>query len=337
MLGAKPQTIILYVASSNDKLLMDSSQDTAKGIYIYQLDQNSGKMTLIDTVDAIVSSQFLTVAPGGKILYATEFVRDLPEGQGSYVHAFTIDPKAGQLTHINQQPGKGDSPCYVTTDRNGQSVLSVNYRGVDDRGSVCVFPVQGDGSIGNMINYLQHDGSSVNQNRQTCSHPHMITTDPSNEWVLVPDLGIDKIMVYRLAQGRLTPTVTSSITTNPGAGPRHLAFHPEHPYLYIIHELENTITAYHYQADSFERLETVTTLPDGYEGISSGADIHVHPSGRFLYGSNRGHNSIVAYAIDAVTGRLEYISHCVTQGDWPRSFAIDARGKLLIVANQHSA
>ncbi len=334
--NAATPTTLLYVTSSSGKFPDDLAENHTAGIYIFELDPVSGAMAEVGRTDAVASSQYLSLSADGRHLYATHFVPGRPEGRGGEVHAFAVDHKSGALRHLNHLPTRGDSPCYVAVDERGRYVLSANYVGTDGQGSACLFGVGDDGGLTEMLDYVQHEGSSVNRRRQSCSHPHMICTVPGSELVLVPDLGIDKVMIYRLQNRTLTPAVSASLPAQPGAGPRHLAFHPQQPYMYLINELNGTITSYRYTDELFQELEIVPTLPADFSGENTCADIHVHPSGRFLYGSNRGHNSIVVYAIDGETGALTFVGHHGTLGDWPRGFAIDPTGRFLIVANQRS-
>lgn len=332
--------LLLYIASSSFRFVDDPQAGDDTGIFVVRLSLDSGAMEIVDTVRDIPSSQYMTISPNRNHFYATYLERPADKGKSSWICAFSLDSTTGQVQYLNRQAGDGDSPCHVSTDQTGRWVLSVSYTGVDDRGSVCVFPVLADGSLGARTTYLQHEGSGVNPDRQQASHPHMIVTDPTNQLVLVPDLGIDKVMVYRLDHetGTLTPHDVPWLRLADGAGPRHLVFHPNGQFLYVINELNSTVTSFRYDAaqGTFEPLETVSTIPDDFTANNQCANIHIEPSGRFLYGSNRGHNSIVIYAIDSETGRLELVGFESTLGEWPRGFAIDPTGTMLIAANQNS-
>jgi 6-phosphogluconolactonase len=333
-------TTLFYIASSNEKYTTNPPIEEGDGLRLFRFDSNTGALEPIATFSDLHSSQYMVVEPGGRFLYATEFVRNVPEDQGGTINAFSIDPTNGNLTHLNRITTGGNSPCYVTTDAANKFVLSVNYSGSNDTGSVRVFRVQANGSLGEGVAHIQHEGSSVHPSRQRHSHPHMIYMDPTDQLVLVPDLGTERVYVYRLdhTTGQLTPAEQPELPTAPGAGPRHLTFHPSEQFMYVINELNGTITGFHYHKDTgrFDELESVPTLPSDFTGENTCADIHITPSGRFLYGSNRGHNSLVIYAIDPETGLLTFVGHELTRGNWPRSFIIDPTGQWLIVSNQRS-
>lgn len=260
------------------------------------------------------------------------------EADPGVVAAFSLDPQTGAATFINQQPTQGISPCYVSVDSTGRYVLVANYHGANRVGSITVFPISQEGHLGEATAHIQHEGRSVNPQRQNESHTHMITMDLTNTRVLVTDLGTDKLMLYALdfATGQLIPHDQPYVEVDEGSGPRHLTFTQTH--IYLINELSNTVIVFEYDAayGILRERQTISTLPQGFNETSYGADIHVLPGGRFLYGSNRGHNSIVIFAIDPQTGELYPMGWESTRGDWPRSFAIDAGGTFLIVGNQNS-
>jgi len=203
-----------------------------------------------------------------------------------------------------------------------------------------VLPVRGGGSLGSACAFVQHHGSSIDPRRQAGPHAHSVTLDPTGRFAFVPDLGLDKLVIYRFdaLRGTLHPNATPSLDVEPGAGPRHLAFHPDGRFAYLVNELGSTVAALSYDgsAGTFERLQTVRTLPEGHRGESTCADIHVAPSGRFVYASNRGHDSIAIHRIDAQRGTLDLVGHHATNGKTPRSFAIDPAGRFLVAANQDS-
>ena len=245
-------------------------------------------------------------------------------------------PKTGQLTFLNRQSSEGAGPCHLSVDRTGRVVLVANYAS----GSAAVLPVGGDGRLGEASEKVQHQGSSVNPQRQEGPHAHSITPSADNRFALVADLGLDRIMVYRLdsSAGRLTPNDPPWAAVNPGAGPRHLAFHPTLPLVYVVNELGNTVTAFAWEArrGALQEAQTISTLPPDFRDTSYGADVHVAPSGRFLYASNRGHDSIAIFSIDRATGLLSAVAHQPTLGKWPRNFVIDPTGNWLLAANQES-
>jgi 6-phosphogluconolactonase len=254
------------------------------------------------------------------------------------VSAFGVEPKSGKLTLLNQQPSGGGGPCHLSLDRAGRFVLVANY----GTGSIAALPLQVDGQLGPAASVIQHAGSSVNPQRQAGPHAHFITVDPASQFVLACDLGLDKVLVYWFAPRSSQPLTANdppSVAIKPGSGPRHLAFHPDGRFVYLINEISSTMTALSYDAEhgKLEDFQTLSTLPDKFDGHSSCAEVQVHPSGKFVYGSNRGHDSIVVFAVDAKTGRLSYVEHQSTQGKTPRHFAIDPTGKWLLAENMDSS
>jgi 6-phosphogluconolactonase len=308
----------------------------SEGIYIYRMDPETGSLEPVGKAINIMNPSFLAISPQKSHLYAVNEVQSFSGERSGAVSSFRINQETGELTLLNSKPSGGTSPCYVTVDGTGRNVLAANY----SSGSLCVLPVMEDGTLGDATEIVQHEGSSVNPKRQEGPHAHSIVVDPSNRYVYAADLGIDKIMIYKFDsdKGKLTPNDQPWVSTQPGAGPRHFTFHPNEKFAYVINELDSTIVAFSYDGESgrLKPIQTVSTLPEGYEGINYPADIHVSPSGRFLYGSNRGHDSIVIYRIDEETGRLSLIGHESTRGQFPRNFAIDPTGDFLLAANQNS-
>jgi 6-phosphogluconolactonase len=306
------------------------TRGASEAIYVCRMDPATGALEQVATASGIANPSFLALHPHSPRLYAVH------EGGEGSVSAFAVEPESGQLTHLNQQPSGGAGPCHLTVDQTGRFVLVANY----GSGSAAVLPIEDDGRLASPSHVVQHEGSSVHPQRQEGPHAHSVTIDPSNRFVFVADLGLDKVMVYELGldAGKLAPSEVGSVGVAPGAGPRHFDFHPSGRYAYLINELGNTIVAYRYDGASgaLAELQTVPTLPADFEGRSTCADVHVAPSGHFVYGSNRGHDSIVIYAIDAETGRLTYVGHEPTGGQTPRNFGIDPTGTLLLAANQNS-
>lgn len=300
----------------------------SEGIYIYKMDQLTGALKRTGSIRS-ENPSFLTIDPARRFLYA---VNETPSGA---VSAFRIDPATRQLTSINQQPSEGADPCFVMVDQRGKSLLLANYTG----GNVAVLPIKTDGSLGAAIDVKQHEGSGPRE-QQKSAHAHSIKLDRANRFAVSADLGSDKVMIYRFdpLTRKLAPAQQPSATLHPGAGPRHLAFHPNGKYLYVINELDSSLTSFKYDAlqGTLTPFESVSTLPRDFTGKSYCADVHVSKSGRFLYGSNRGHNSIVVFAIDPQTARLNLVEHVSTEGKWPRNFTIDPSGRFLLVANQHT-
>jgi 6-phosphogluconolactonase len=306
----------------------------SKGIYLSRLDPATGALEAPVLAGAATNPSFLAIHASGRFLYAVGEVDRFGGQKGGVLSAFAIDRQSGKLTLLNQQSSRGPGPCHVAVDRTGRWALVANYSG----GSVACLPIQPDGRLGEATDFVQHKGSSVNPQRQQGPHAHAAYFDAANRFVFVPDLGLDKVMIYRFdaAQGKLVPNDPAWVAMAPGAGPRHLAFHPNGRYAYVINEINSTVTALAYDAarGTLKPLESVSTLPEGFEGKSATAEVAIHPSGKFLYGSNRGHDSIAAFAIDAETGKLRPIGHEPTQGKSPRNFAIDPTGTYLLAANQ---
>lgn len=304
----------------------------SKGIYAFEFNLRTGEATQPRLVAETPNPSFIAIHPTVRFIYA---VNELWGGKEGTVSAFAVQPD-GTLRFLNQQPSKGSGPCHLTVDKTGKFVLVANY----GSGSIAVLPILPDGRLGEPTCSIQHEGKSVNPQRQEGPHAHSINLDPANKFAIVADLGIDKLLVYRFDAGKgiLEPNDPLFVETAPGAGPRHIAFHPNGKFVYAINELNSTVTAYHYDAvrGVLTEVQTVSTLPDGFSGSNTTAEVQVHPTGRFLYGSNRGHDSIAIFAIDELTGRLTLIGHQPTQGKTPRNFGIDPTGTYLFAANQDS-
>jgi 6-phosphogluconolactonase len=310
----------------------------SKGIYVSRLNLGTGILSEPKLAAEIVSPSFLALSPDHSFLYAVNEVGSFAGKKSGAVSAFAIDQRTGALKLLNQQPSGGGGPCHLIVDRSGKNVLVANYGG----GSVSVFPLAANGSLGEATAFVQHQGSSVNQQRQRAPHAHGIYVDAGNRFAFVPDLGTDRIFVYKFdaAKGTLAPGDPPFATLSPGSGPRHFAFHPNSRNAYVINELLCTITAFNYDPDRgrLEEIQTISTLPEG-QAVSpsiSTAEIEVHPSGNFLYGSNRGHDTIALFAIDQERGTLRLVQHEPTRGKTPRNFAIDPTGLYLLAANQNS-
>ena len=310
----------------------------SKGIYVSRLDPAAGRLTPPEVAAEVISPSFLAIHPNRRFLYAVNEVGNFAGKRSGAVSAFSINPDTGKLTPLNQQPSGGDGPCHLVVDSTGKALLVANYGG----GSVSAFPIQADGRLGEATAFIQHQGSSVNRQRQEGPHAHGIYLDAANRFAFVPDLGLDKVLIYRFdaAKGSLAANDPASASIQPGSGPRHFAFHPKGRYAYVINEILCTLTAFSYepQRGALKELQTLSTLPDQetLKPSYSTAEVEVHPSGKFVYGSNRGHDSIVVYAIDDKTGKLTRVENQPTQGKIPRSFGIDPAGAYLLAANQSS-
>ncbi len=271
-------------------------------------------------------------------MYAVSEVSEAKAGgkpTGAVV-AFSVEPKTGKLKMLNQQSSEGAGPCHLVVDAAGKNVLVANY----SSGSCAVLPVLEDGKLGVATAAIQHMGKSVKPNQQT-PHAHSINLDAANRFAFVADLGLDKILIYKFdaGKGSLTANEPPFVELAPGSGPRHFAFHPTGKYAYVINEIALTVTAFTYDASrgSLQEIQTISTLPEGFKGSNlSTAEVVVHPSGKFVYGSNRGHDSIVIYSVDAGTGKLKYVGNQSTGGKTPRNFAIDPTGTWLLAENQGS-
>ncbi|WP_417378016.1 lactonase family protein [Gimesia sp.] len=318
----------------------------SKGIYQLLLDSETGKLTHVDATENVVNPSFLAIHPNQKFLYAVNEINDFPHGIVDFpnlpsgaVSAFSIDSDSGKLTFLNQIASEGGSPCYLVVDRTGTTVLVANY----SNGRICSFSIKKDGAIDDCKSVIQHSGSSINPQRQQSPHAHSINLDPENKYAVAADLGIDKLLVYIFdpKQGVLSPNSNGSheIKMAPGAGPRHFAFHPSGKWGYVINELNLTVTAMNYnqKTGELEIIQNISTVPAGTRRKgNSTAQVLVHPSGKFLYGSNRGPNTIVMYRIDQTTGKLTLLGYQPTGGAIPRNFNIDPSGKFLLAANQDS-
>lgn len=308
----------------------------SEGIYLYRLNLATGELKHVSTTKGVRDPSFLALSPNRRFLYAVNEVEEFENKKSGALSAFAIDQKTGELKLLNQKPTLGGAPCYVVVDRTGRFVLVANYVG----GNVAVLPVRSDGSLGDASDLKQGAGSSINTERQEGPHAHCIVLDHSNRFAYACDLGTDKVMIFRFDSrgGKLTPNSTPWVQLKPGAGPRHFTFHPSGNYAYVINELHATVTAFTHDPTSgkLNQLQTVPTLPPGFTAANTSADIHISPDGRFLYCSNRGHDSIAAFKINQRSGELTFVTHESTRGNAPRNFAIDPTGAFLLVANQKS-
>jgi 6-phosphogluconolactonase len=306
----------------------------SKGIYRFDLDPTTGKLTNRALAATTVNPTFLAIHPTQRFLYAVGEIGDFNGKKTGAISAFAIDPASGDLKLLNQQSSGGSGPCHLVVDKQGKYVLAANYGG----GSVCVLPIHEDGRLGEATAVVQHHGSSVNKQRQEGPHAHSINLDGANRFAFAADLGLDKLIIYRFdaARGALTAHEPPSVNLAPGAGPRHFAFHPNGQFAYVINEMASTVTTMSYDADkgTLTEVQTVSTLPRGFTGNTTTAEVVVHPSGKFVYGSNRGHDSIAIFAVDMETGKLTPAGHQARGIKVPRNFTIDPSGSLLLVANQ---
>ena len=304
----------------------------SKGIYAYRLNTDTGEFKEAGLAAEEKNPSFLAVHPNGRLVYAVS-----ETDEGGAVSAFALDRATGKLKLLNRVSSRGKGPCHVSVDKTGKVVLAANYTG----GSVAAFPVKEDGSLGEATAFIQHKGSSADKSRQEGPHAHSINVSPDNRFAMAADLGLDKVLIYRLdaTTATLTAHEPAYASVKPGSGPRHFAFHPGGRAAYVINEMASTITSFVYDAERGAlsgAVQTISTLPEGFKGENWTAEVAVHPSGRFVYGSNRGHDSIAVFAVEDGDITLKAVEHTPSQGKWPRNFGIDPTGKFLIAANQNS-
>lgn len=308
---------------------------TSKGIYRARFDPGTGRLSVPEVAAEVASPAFLAWHPEHPYLYAVNEVQSFEGRPGGAVSAFEQHPETGELRLLNQESSRGGGPCHLSVDHAGQAVLVANYGG----GSIAALPIGPDGRLAPAAAVIQHSGSSVNRQRQNAPHAHGIYVDAANAFVFVPDLGIDQVLIYRWNPRALDLQAHQppAAVLPAGSGPRHFVFHPGGQFAYVINELLNTVTAFAYDgsAGTLRTLQTIGTLPADYSGKNSTAEIVVHPSGNYLYGSNRGHDSLATYRIEP-TGHLRLIGHTPTGGRTPRNFATDPIGNWILVANQDS-
>jgi 6-phosphogluconolactonase len=323
-------TMWLYVGTYT------SGKSTSKGIYLLELDPASGAVVNKGTAAKLTDPSFLAIHPSRKFLYAVNELDEINGKQGGGVSALAVDPTTGMLSLLNQQSSVGSGPCHLTVDGTGRNVLVANY----GSGSVACLPVQSDGSLNRATAFIQHEGKSVDPSRQRSPHAHSINLDPGNKFAFAADLGLDKILIYRFdaERGLLAPNNPAFALVAPGSGPRHLAFHPSGRFAYVISEMANTLTGFSYDAEdgTLSEIQSISTLPAEYKGRSYTAEVQVHPTGKFVYGSNRGHDSIAIFTADPVTGKLAVKGFESTQGKNPRNFIVDPSGNYLLAENQDS-
>jgi 6-phosphogluconolactonase len=336
LLAALP-SISLAAAEEHKELLVYIGTYTgggkSKGIYCYRLNMATGELAEVGVTEGVKNPSFLAIHPGGKYLYSVSEVSDAGGKPTGAVTAFALDRKSGKLTSLNHQSSEGAGPCHVSVDKTGKCVLVANYGG----GSVASLPIGADGSLAKAASAIQHEGSSVNPSRQAGPHAHSINVAPDNRFAFAADLGLDKVLIYKLdpAKGTITPNNPPFAATPAGGGPRHFAFHPSGRFAYVCNEMTSAVTAFAYDAETgaLKEFQTITTLPKETPGNST-AEIQVHPSGRFLYCSNRGHDSLAIFTIDEKTGKLAATGHQSTLGKTPRNFGIDPTGTYVIACNQ---
>jgi 6-phosphogluconolactonase len=331
--------MLAYVGTYTETIRFGSGkilQGKGEGIYVFRMDQMSGALELVCKETGITNPSYLAIDSTQHFLYAVNELKTYKDQPSGTVSAFAVDRKSGKLEFLNKRLTHGTDPCHVLVDKNRRCVFVANFMS----GSVCVLPVLEDGSLGEASDFIQHQGSSIDPVRQIGPHAHSVTLDKVNRFAFVPDLGLDKVMLYKIdpGRGRLEPNEVPWIKMKPGAGPRHMAFHPSGRFAYLVNELGSTVAALSYDSERgmLKEMQTIPTLPEAFRGESACGDVQVSPSGGFVYASNRGHDSIVIYKIDQHTGRLTHVGHEPTQGKTPRHFGIDPTGTFLLAANQDS-
>lgn len=319
---------ILYIGTYTKS--QPGEEHRLEGILVFEMDPATGQLEQRPAVVSGPNPSFLALHPNGKTLFATNETLD------SSASAFAIDAPDGAPVLINSEVTRGAHACYASVDPSGRWLLVSNY----SSGSLVVFPIGEDGRLGPQTDLVQHKGHGPNTQRQETAHAHSIRFDPSGRFALAADLGIDRVLVYRLDEkkGKLVPHNPPGVDAKPGAGPRHMAFDRSGRFLYVANELDSTVAACAWDAETgvIQPLETISTLPEEFSGENTVADIHLTPSGEYLYVSNRGHDSLAGYRVDAQSGRLSLIGIFPCGGSWPRNFAIHPAGRYLLVANQYS-
>lgn len=308
----------------------------SKGIYAYRFDPATGESTPLGLAAETTNPSFVAIHPNGRFLYAVNELGNYQGPNSGGVSAFSIDQQTGKLTFLNEVRSRGADPCYIIVDKAGKNVLVANYTG----GSIAVFPIDDSGRLGKASAFVQHTGHGADPKRQEGPHAHSIDLSPDNRLAFVDDLGLDELLVYKFdsSKGTLTPNDPPAIKLDPGSGPRHFALHPSGKFAYVVAEMASTVTALSVdlKTGKLQRLQTLSTLPQDFKGENDDAEVEIHPSGKFLYTSNRGHDSIAVFAIDPKKGTLTKVDDVPTQGKIPRSFEIDPTGHFLLAENSKS-
>ena len=326
MYGSKQvfsQSTILYVGTFSER--------GSKGIYVYEFDLQTGDTKLLQTLDHLKSPSFLTLHPNQQFLYTANretIVEGKPWGS---VSSFSVDSETGELTHLNDASSLAEGACYLAPDHDGLQLYVANYAG----GSMAAYGLQADGRIGD----LQGD-FSYQKEGGPIAHAHAAVPSPDNRYLFVPDLGNDEVVGYRIRPGRgsLRQVERSTLAFEKGVGPRHFVFHPNRRYAFVAEELTSSVSVLRYRrgGGTLTHLQRESTLPVGFTGKTKVADIRIHPNGKWLYVSNRGHNSLAIFAVNQITGAIKVAGHELTQGDFPRGFMITENGKFLLVANRNT-
>jgi 6-phosphogluconolactonase len=335
-----PTQPFVYVGTYSEPILFGTGQvlqGKGKGIYLFRFNAAKGALEPLAVKEGVRNSSYLAFDPARKFLYCVNEFKEYEGKASGAVSAFRINPETGALTYLNTKASHGTDPCHLIVDKTSKNVLVANFAS----GSVAVLPIDAEGALKEASCVIQHEGTSVDPTRQAGPHAHAVELSADNRYAFVPELGGDKVMIYALdaAKGKLTPNTNQPfVHVAPGAGPRQLVMHPNGKFAYLINELNSTMTAYGYDAGAgtLTELQTLPTLPADFKGHSTCAEVQIHPSGKFLYGSNRGHDSLAIYAIDPAKGTLTLVGHESTRGKIPRNFEVHPSGEFLAAANQDS-
>lgn len=307
------------------------TSEGAEGIYYCRFNSTTGSLTLVQTFKATDNPSFLKISPDRNYLYAVTRPAKAIEPSGGFIQAYRI-MQNGSLQFLNKQVSNGDDPCHVDISADGKYAAIATYGG----GTVSLYPLESNGNVLPATATIVNEGSGPNPSRQKGPHAHAVKFHPDGKHLMSTDLGTDRLNIHQIDKKRLKPASQSFAALAPGAGPRHLSIHPRGNVIYVINELNSTITAFEKKGRKWTELQTISTVPEGFDGTNYCADIHLSADGRYLYGSNRGHNSIAVFKRDSGTGRLEWVTSVSTEGDWPRNFTFSPDNRFMLVANQRS-
>jgi 6-phosphogluconolactonase len=330
VMSAEANSSLLYIGTYTGK--------KSKGIYSARFDSGTGKLSAPELAVETKNPSFLALHPNGRVLYAVGEIDEFQGMKTGAVSSFSIDGRSGKLSLLNQQPSGGGGPCHLSINKSGKCLLVANY----GSGHFAPLSIDADGKLGVPEHVIRYGGSSINPARQTGPHAHFVNFDRMNNFALGCDLGLDLVFIWKNVQVEEPPgemlKLHYTARIKPGSGPRHLAFHPNGRFVYLINEMAATITVFAYDVatPALKELQAISILPDNFEGFKSGAEVQVHPSGKFVYGSNRGHDSIAVFSVDEKTGKLTFVEHQSTRGKTPRHFTLDPTGKWLLAENQDS-
>lgn len=332
VLAATYAVLTAVIARASDTFVYFGSHRSGPhiGFSLAHFDSDRGALTNPEFLMEAQAPAFFVIAPDGRHLYTCN------SGRPGGVSAYSIDPHTGALVYLNHELAGGADTSFISLDQTGRYALAANYEG----GSLAAFRLKPDGALGDWTAFVQHAGKSVDPQRQTHAYAHSIVTDPTNRFALVADLGLDEVFVYRFnaTDGTITPNIPAFVRIAPGSGPRHVRFHPNGRWVYLIDEIASTVIAFEWDsaAGTLRQFQSVSTLPEGFRGANASAELEIHPNGRFLYGSNRGDDSLAVFAIDPATGRLTLVEHVPSGGKTPRNFAFDPTAKWILCTNHGS-